>query len=768
AADVGAEPFAGGTLVLVDTSASRALGFGEEASLVEGLAHEVAASAGPSAHLVVAAFDQDVAMLFDGEAGGYNAQSTSKLLARGALGASDLEDALRWAAKNVHGMRRVVVVSDGVATAGSLDGAKLAAAARGLRDVGVERVDAVAVGGIRDEVALARLTSGALPREGIVVDGTHDVHAIARRLTRGARSGIAVQVEGASWVWPEHLDGVQPGDERLVYAEVPEGAPVRMRIGDGALGTPALREMDKPLLGRAWAQAKIASVLARAESAKDASAHARVVELSTRYRVLSPYTSLLVLETDADYARFKIDRKAPGDILAIRGSRVVLEHRGEARVALAAPAPGRMMQDARNADKTSEKDESGTLAPADLATATAAAPSPPPPMRGPMGAGQKASASDEMPSETERAPMSQAAAAPEPANAPPSLASRPQRATIDRDDPMPRSAGQGAASGLAVVARPEEDGIGKIAPYTGKFRTVMDAIGRKNPAVAVETAAHWHEKAPGDVMALVALGEALEASGDLPRAARSYGSLIDLFPARADLRRFAGERLERVRAEGALELAIDSYAKAEEERPDHPASHRLLAFARLRKGDFAGAFDAAVAGVKRRYPEGRFAGVDRILREDLGLIAAAWIHAEPARKDEISTRLREAGGSVEDRPSIRFILNWETDANDVDFHILDAKGGHAYYGRRHLESGGDLYADVTTGYGPECFTIRAPRGGRAAPYKLRAHYFSRGPMGYGMGKLEILDHDGHGGITFEERPFVVMADGAFVDLGTVK
>ena len=40
-------------------------------------------------------------------------------------------------------------------------------------------------------------------------------------------------------------------------------------------------------------------------------------------------------------------------------------------------------------------------------------------------------------------------------------------------------------------------------------------------------------------------------------------------------------------------------------------------------------------------------------------------------------------------------------------------------------------------------------------------------MGYGMGKLEIVDHDGHGGIKIEERPFVVMQDHAFVDLGTV-
>ena len=83
----------------------------------------------------------------------------------------------------------------------------------------------------------------------------------------------------------------------------------------------------------------------------------------------------------------------------------------------------------------------------------------------------------------------------------------------------------------------------------------------------------------------------------------------------------------------------------------------------------------------------------------------------------------------------------------------------------HLPSGGDLYADVTTGYGPECFTI--PGRPSAGPYQLQIHYYSKGPMGYGMGVLEILRHDGKGGLAFEHRPYVVMTDGAFVDLGTV-
>jgi hypothetical protein len=47
---------------------------------------------------------------------------------------------------------------------------------------------------------------------------------------------------------------------------------------------------------------------------------------------------------------------------------------------------------------------------------------------------------------------------------------------------------------------------------------------------------------------------------------------------------------------------------------------------------------------------------------------------------------------------------------------------------------------------------------------VRAHYYSRGPMGYGMGKLQVIEHDGAGELTFSEHPFVIMKDQAHVDL----
>src|SRR6185436_8291338 len=117
-------------------------------------------------------------------------------------------------------------------------------------------------------------------------------------------------------------------------------------------------------------------------------------------------------------------------------------------------------------------------------------------------------------------------------------------------------------------------------------------------------------------------------------------------------------------------------------------------------------------------------------------------------------------------PSLRFVLYWETDANDVDFHVEDGRGNDAFYGAPELPSGGRLYADVTTGYGPELFAI--PGKASAFPYRLGIHYYSRGAMGYGMGKVEVLEHDGRGGLRFADLPFVVMNDDAFVDLGELR
>jgi tetratricopeptide (TPR) repeat protein len=303
----------------------------------------------------------------------------------------------------------------------------------------------------------------------------------------------------------------------------------------------------------------------------------------------------------------------------------------------------------------------------------------------------------------------------------------------------------------------------KPAPLAGELADIMASLKKRDMNGALAKARVWHEREPGNVLAWIGLGEVLEARKDGAGAARAYGSIIDLFPGRADLRRFASERLERI-GTPARGLAIDSYERAVADRPDHMTGHRLLAYALLRAGKHADAFAAIIAGLEQKYPDGRFRGGERVLKEDAGMIGAAFAAAVPGKRDEIVAALAKHGAALPTTASTRFILYWETDGNDVDFHIQDARGGHAFYQHKQLPSGGELYEDITDGYGPECFAI--PGAPKAGPYRLSIDYYSQGPMGYGMGLLQIVRFDGKGKLAFEDRPYVIMNDHAFVDLGT--
>ena len=726
-----------GLTVLFDTSASRAPAFAAQVTRLADTLHAVRAAHG-DVRVQVLAFDQALFPAYEGPISGFGDAQQAAIVARGALGASNPHAALTELARRGP-QARVLLVSDGIATAGPTDTVALREAVAALRRAGVQRLDAIVDGGVRDEAVLAELSRAGLPHDGVVIDASLDPARVAERLGKATASGVTVTVPGADWVWPQRLDGLQPGDEVVVYAKLPAGAPVEVRLNGHSTGSANLTEVARPLVERAMTQAEITQLTEQEGHTDDPDARAelarRIVRLSTQHRVLSDHTALLVLETEADYARFEIDRTALAKVLVVRDGRLTLIDRE--------PVTPAWIDDARAPIDASDGQADGEDTLADDLTAPSE--------------GDAAAAAPSM----ERQATSRPAASSEdrPAPAPSMRVMRGATASAREDS---REEPRARASADAPSEQPQK--IPPAAGWTGRFQDVMALIAAGKPKDARALAERWHREEPGDVLALVALGEALEALGELDEAARAYGALIDLFPSRADMRRMAGERLERLGHAG-LPLAVDTYTVAVAQRPDHPASHRLLAFALVKQGEPERAFQAIRAGAERTYPDGRFRGVPQILHEDVGLVAAAWSRAEPLRASEIHRLSDEAAGVWPTGPSLRFVLNWETDANDVDFHIYDAKGGHAYFRQKELPSGGSLYADVTTGYGPECFTISKPA---TYPYTLQAHYYSRGPMGYGMGKLEVIAHDGDGGLRFDERPFVVMVDSAYVDLGVVQ
>lgn len=940
-----------GMLVLFDTSASTRVGFEDR---VETFGRTIEALAAASDfRLRVLSFDQGLRTIYEGQASAMGVDALADLVEGRALGASDLEAALAEAARSEARWSRVLLVSDGVPTAGTTDRAALRIAARRLESVGARRLDVLAPGARRDRERLADLST-ALPESGVVLDDTTPPERIASGLTEAPFGDIALEVDGASWSWPRSLEGVAPGQDVLVFAHFDGLRPpaVRVSFSDPSIPTHVVDtlEVDAPLVERAWAGARIDRIehelarLAPGASTARAELEARIVELSTHYRVLDERTALLVLETERDYRRFGITRRGRADILTVDRGSVRATRRSEDAAArprverdLAAietsaptededPDEAARWEVARNSGVLSvhegengsmgrpPRDAVGDLRATELGDGPLVVGSDDEDVWGGLvgtevgeafGAGGLGLVGTGVggggtgPGYGEALSMTQAAA--ELGNLGSGLSGtgrggggtgegtiglgntgligkgsgggsgsgygrgggegfggrgvrvprvRQAKArvsgSLDKDvirrivrahlnevrscylhglgrDPSLRGrvsvqwsiGGTGtvlgvstesstlgdssvtecinkfvrrwkfpepAAGGTVQVTMPfvfdADHGVttprwepapwsGRVrrprrprrvppAAHSGRFAEVQRHLAAGRLDDAHDLAWSWWQSQPQDVLALLALGETFERR-DRPRlAARVYGSLIDLHPSRPDVRRTAGERLERLEHDDALALAVDTFAKAAAARPDHPSGARLHAWSLVKQGRLEEAFTVLREAAWRRYPAGRFAGVRTLLRQDLALVAAAWLaRTQGDARAQVLARIDEARIIPATEPSARFVVTWETDTTDVD--VLPRVGGRGrLLGRR--------IADVRTGYGPEARVLRGER----IPDRLHAavRYFDRGAMGHAMGTLHVVVHDGSGDLRVESRPFVLMEQRGVLDMGT--
>ncbi|AKV01908.1 hypothetical protein AKJ09_08571 [Labilithrix luteola] len=238
-------------------------------------------------------------------------------------GASDLVSAVRSAssvaghdsARNL----RITVVSDGVATAGYREGARVAAeTADACASSGAEVV-AVPLGADADVALLGELARGG---GGVVVPYQPGQRLESTALevlnaTYGTtlRDVELVLPEGLHEVAPQALAPMRAGGETIVTArlsgEFAKGDIVlRGKVGGDSfeakypIDVSAKTDVGNAFVPRLYAAARIAD---RDRSAQDSS-RTELVALSRRFAVPSRYTSLLVLESEAMFKAFGIER----------------------------------------------------------------------------------------------------------------------------------------------------------------------------------------------------------------------------------------------------------------------------------------------------------------------------------------------------------------------------------------------------------------------------------------------------------------------------
>jgi adenosine/AMP kinase len=669
-------------LYLVDTSASRAPVMGKQVHVLQRLMQ----AQGERGLAAVVAFDQTTEEVYRGNAA-HEHTAGSRLLQRGALGGSDLGAALARA--TTAGMSRVVIIGDGMPTLGEHDPKKLAAIVSTSRIV---RIDLVQVGAAVDRTTLLPLVrAGQQP--GAVLDG-NDAETAAWQLAAAIVPPVAISVEGATQTWPATTKDVAPGEPVFVYGLRDGTRSLVAKIGEARIAI-APRDGDAERLRRVVARAELAGMIEGNASAEAIEKHALAFQL------VSSRTSMIVLETEADERAFldappatavtpdysrgiPTARTFEGVLGAAAGSQ---DDPDGLSLSGSSSSENHYVVDGINTTSGSGRGELCLISTYDPRLMT----------------GTNNVYADTM------SPLALDIAAEQMWRNPSALINAPYHASYE--PPAPSYA----------------------KPYEGTYRDVMAAIAKRE-ARALEKASAWQVASPGEVVAILALGEALEANGMGILAARAYGSIADLYPNRAELLRTAGERLDRV---GARALAVDVYRRALRERPDQLSTYRLLAWSLFRLNRPEKALEILDQGIKKA----TLPSVQRVLLDDAAIVAANIVARHPERRYAMPYPIAE-------RPSLRFTLSWETDATNVDLLVTGGRG--------------HLLEDMRDGFGPETFVAEA-----AGTYQLSAHYENKGAMGPAFGTMQIVRHDGKGGVIIEDRPFAIQTANGRVALGTV-
>ena len=286
-------------------------------------------------------------------------------------------------------------------------------------------------------------------------------------------------------------------------------------------------------------------------------------------------------------------------------------------------------------------------------------------------------------------PPARAAAPPAPAEPP---AATTPAAPPPRRSPRPAAASDRDADG--VLDSPDANGEGDVAPrvdpYTGRFRTVMQLLRRKKIEQAISAAAAWRAESPGDVMALVALGEALEAARRprrAPRAPTARSSICSRARRPAPLRRRAARAPRRPGAPWRWPPTPTPAPPS-----SAPITRRATACSRSRcvkQGKHAEAFAAPRARPgPAATPTGRFRGVRRSCARTWAWSARPGSAPSRPAPRRSATRLRKAGGTARERAvdALRPQLGDRRQRRRLPHPRR--QGGHAFYSQPKLASGG--------------------------------------------------------------------------------
>ena len=455
-----------------------------------------------------------------------------------------------------------------------------------------------------------------------------------------------------------------PSGELSIHLLTPDGRRITRRV--------AIAHRDSAsapaIAARQWSQLRWTEMSADGERQR-----ASMERLALSYRLLTPQTSLIVLDAAADYVRHAI--APPADEPALVQAVGHLAQQQAQRVAQArASQLARVSREFAERIAWWERSFPQDTPPAAPRAKAAAAP-------GSVGMVMESASADH----ARRELRSPAPAAPAQL-APARLAGASDRA--------PRSP-------TIALKRWQPD-----SPYARRMRAAADAD---------DLYAIYLDERPGYLDSTAFFLDAADILAERQQPALALRVLSNLAEMNLEDRHILRILAYRLQQHGQALLALPLLARVRHLAPDEPQSWRDLGLALAGNGQHQAAVDALWHVVSQPW-HGRFPGIELIALTELNAVAA---HAQGSGVALDTGAIPPA--LLRNLPvALRVVLTWDADNTDIDLWVTDPDGQRAYYGHRLTYQGGAMSRDFTGGYGPEEFSLRRPKPGK---YKVQAQFY---------------------------------------------
>jgi Ca-activated chloride channel family protein len=163
-------------------------------------------------------------------------------------------------------------------------------------------------------------------------DFNRQAEAFRRKLTRPAATNVKIDLAGADVydVEPRQLPNLYHGQPLRVYGRYRKAGPSNVNVAADILGSPLKQTIEvslpatdeaNPQIERMWAWHRVERLMEESRSVGSPGlTQDEIVRLCEGYSITSEYASFIVLENDAEYGRWKIDRRNATRIVRDRRS----------------------------------------------------------------------------------------------------------------------------------------------------------------------------------------------------------------------------------------------------------------------------------------------------------------------------------------------------------------------------------------------------------------------------------------------------------------